>query len=85
MFEALGDGFTLIAFDAPRALVQEFRRAADALHIPMGIVEDSRADGRELYNASAILVRPDQFVAWASDRADHDPADILRRAVGGEP
>jgi 4-hydroxyisophthalate hydroxylase len=85
VFEALGDGFTLIALDAPRAFVQEFRRAADALHIPLDIVEDGRANGRELYNASAILVRPDQFVAWASDHADHDPADILRRAVGGDP
>ena len=85
VFDELGDGFTLLDLGSPNAFVQEFRRAADALGIPLKVIEDSRADGRELYEASAVLVRPDQFVAWASDRATGNPAEILKRAVGGDP
>jgi 4-hydroxyisophthalate hydroxylase len=84
IFEEFGDGFSLLDLGAPAAFVQEFRRAADALGIPLKVIKDSRADGRELYEASLILVRPDQFVAWACERASGNPAEILRRTVGGK-
>jgi len=85
VFDALGDAFTLLAFDAPQSTIEDFRRAAETLHIPLKVVEDNRADGRELYKAAAILVRPDQFVAWASDDAPDDAAGILRRSAGRDP
>jgi hypothetical protein len=37
---------------------------------------------RALYGARLILVRPDQFVAWASDRLEGDALEILERATG---
>lgn len=85
VFNELDEGFTLIDLGAPPAFVQEFRRAATALGVPLTIVTDSRADGRERYEAALILVRPDQFVAWASGEAVGCPADILRRAIGAAP
>jgi hypothetical protein len=43
------------------------------------------AGGREKYQASLILVRPDQFVAWTSEKSAVDKAEavrVLRRAIG---
>jgi hypothetical protein len=82
IFEELGEGFTLVDLGSPKGFVQEFKRAAEVLGIPLKVIQDSRADGRELYEASLVLVRPDQFVAWSSDQATGNPAEILKRAVG---
>jgi 4-hydroxyisophthalate hydroxylase len=80
IFEALGHGFTLIDLGASEA-VSRFARAAAELRVPLKLVSDSPVDGREKYQSRLILVRPDQFVAWAGD--DADPAELLRRAIGG--
>jgi hypothetical protein len=39
-------------------------------------------DQRAAYGRRFILVRPDQYVAWADDRPPADPAAVLRRAGG---
>ena len=57
-----------------------FETAASALNVPLKVIRDSAADGREKYAARAILVRPDQFVAWAGD--DAEPTNILQHAIG---
>lgn len=82
VFEALAQDFTLLAFGAPQSVVDGFRQAAETLKLPLKIVEDTRADEREAYKASLILVRPDQFVAWAADDASADPLAILKQACG---
>jgi 4-hydroxyisophthalate hydroxylase len=84
VFEALGRGFTLVDLGAPAGFTAAFERAAADAGIPLTLISDSPDAGRERYEASAILVRPDQFVAWASDRAEGDPRRILQRAVGGD-
>ncbi len=83
MFDALGDGFTLLALDADRATVDGFEQAAHALHVPLAIVGDSRAGGRERYGAALVIVRPDQFVAWAGKCGLADAMALLSKAVGG--
>ena len=85
VFGALGQGFTLLAFAADSVAVQAFQAAAVELDVPLTIVADSRAGGRELYQAGLILVRPDQFVAWAGEDKPMDARPILARAVGGPP
>ncbi len=85
VFEELGDGFTLLDFGAPERLVGEFRRAANTLGIPFTIIKATCVGEREGYGASLVLVRPDQFVAWVSNRTEGSPAEILRRAVGADP
>jgi len=82
VFEALGDGFTLLAFGADATSVEAFRSAAERRRIPLTIVADTREDGRERYGAALVLVRPDQFVAWAADAAISDADTILARAAG---
>lgn len=82
IYELLGEGFTLLAFDGEDAAIDPFQAAAERLGIPLTVVRDSRSGGRELYGAGLILVRPDQFVAWASDDDRPDASSILGRAAG---
>ena len=80
VFDALGDGFTLLAFNADTVAFEE---SAAALGIPLTVVRDSRADGRERYGSARVLVRPDQFVAWASDHLPADVTGLLNRVTRG--
>ncbi|MBM3530982.1 MAG: monooxygenase [Alphaproteobacteria bacterium] len=82
VFEELGRGFTLFAFGVDDAAVAAFERAAKALGVPFKSVRDTYADGRMKYETRMILVRPDQFIAWAGDTAPAD-ADALMRKVAG--
>jgi 4-hydroxyisophthalate hydroxylase len=81
-FDALGDGFTLLAFDADEAACAAFEDAARALGVPCLVIRDSYANGREAYGARLIVVRPDQYVVWAGDDFTLSPSAILARAVG---
>jgi 4-hydroxyisophthalate hydroxylase len=84
VFEELGHGFTLIALDADDVAAR-FARAAGELRMPLKVITDTTADGREKYAARLILVRPDQFVAWVGDDAAGDhAARVLQRAIGVE-
>ena len=80
VFDALGDGFTLLAFDAE---TDAFEHAARVVGLKLTFVRDSRAGGREKFGAGLVLVRPDQYVAWASDNAP-DVTALLSRVAGGE-
>jgi 4-hydroxyisophthalate hydroxylase len=82
IFEELGHGFTLIDLGASDA-ASGFAEAASKLRVPLKVISDSPTDGREKYQSRLILVRPDQFVAWAGD--DADPAQLLRLAIGARP
>ena len=69
VFEAFGPGFTLLALGAQQTTVQAvqaFRDAAAALKLPLTVVEDAASGDAARYQACLVLVRPDQFVAWAS-------------------
>lgn len=80
-FEALGDGFTLLAFGEARDRVDPFEAAARRLGIPFRVVGDSAASpAARDYGAALILVRPDQYVAWAGSAGD--AASILGRVTG---
>jgi 2-polyprenyl-6-methoxyphenol hydroxylase-like FAD-dependent oxidoreductase len=82
VFEELGRGFTLLAFDADDGAVEAFEQAARALNVPFNVVRDSYGEGPRKYEARLILVRPDQFVAWIGDRAPPDAARIMRKVTG---
>jgi 2-polyprenyl-6-methoxyphenol hydroxylase-like FAD-dependent oxidoreductase len=80
-FAALGPWFTLFAFGAAEATVAAFVAAAERLGVELAVVRDDRGEERARYEAGLVLVRPDQFVAWAGeDGADAD--EVMRRAIG---
>ncbi len=82
VFEELGRGFTLLAFDAADADVGAFEQAAASLHVPLKVVRDGYADGRVKYQARMILVRPDQFIVWVGDKAPADANAVMRKVAG---
>jgi 2-polyprenyl-6-methoxyphenol hydroxylase-like FAD-dependent oxidoreductase len=84
VFEELGRGFTLLALDAATSDVERLERAAQSCGVPLKVVRDSAAGGRENYEAKLILIRPDQFVAFVADAAPAD-AEALMRRVSGQP
>lgn len=83
VFEELGEGFTLLALDAAAAEVERLVEAARDAGVPLKVIRDSAADGREAYGCKFVLVRPDQFVAFAGDVLPGDVATLVRR-VGGQ-
>ena len=82
VFEELGRGFTLFAFDVDDAAVRAFEQAAASLKVPLKVVRDSYADGRTKYETRMILVRPDQFIVWIGDQASADAGPIMRKVAG---
>jgi 2-polyprenyl-6-methoxyphenol hydroxylase-like FAD-dependent oxidoreductase len=81
VFEALGTGFTLLAFGAGDADVGSFKDSAKALGVPLTTVRDDFDGGRAAYGRKLTLVRPDQHVAWVEDGATEAIA-VLRKATG---
>jgi hypothetical protein len=79
VFEELGKGFTLIDLGAGGAAAA-FEQAASQSNVPLKVIRDVAADGREKYQSRLILVRPDQFIAWTEDETP--PPSVLLRAGG---
>jgi 2-polyprenyl-6-methoxyphenol hydroxylase-like FAD-dependent oxidoreductase len=82
VFEELGRGFTLLAFDAADGEAGRFEDAARSFGIPLRVVRDTVSGGREAYGSRLILVRPDQHVAWAGDTAPADPERVMCLVTG---
>ena len=82
VFEELGPGFTLLAFDAADQEAEAFAEAARTLNIPLKIIRDTRQGGREAYEASLILVRPDQYVVWTGDQRPDDTVGLMGKVAG---
>lgn len=87
VFEALGPGFTLLAFGAQTESVQAFCAAAIELNLPLTVVEESTLGEAARYEATLVLVRPDQFVAWTvcdARVALHEARQVLQLARGAD-
>lgn len=84
VFERLGAGYALLAFGADAQAVRAFVEAAAELGLPLTLIEDSAEGERQRYAAPLVLVRPDQFVAWAGADmvAPEQALAILQQACG---
>jgi hypothetical protein len=52
--------------------------------VPLKVIQDTRADGREHYQARLVLVRPDQYVVWAGNTPPDAPRTLFARVAGQE-
>lgn len=78
-FAALGGRFCLLTADASDG--EEFVRAAAELAVPLSVAVID-AESSERLSSRAVLVRPDEFVAWEGDPSAVEPAEILATAIG---
>ena len=82
LWEELGPGFTLMDMVDSECRSSAWITAARTLGIPLKVLPLSSSALRDAYDTEAILVRPDQFIAWSGDIASADPSMVLSRAVG---
>ena len=82
VFDALGKGYTLLAFGAPEDAVSRFEAAATEAGVPLEVIADSFEGGREAYESHLILVRPDQYIAWVGNDAPTDATAIMHTIAG---
>ncbi|MFI5933939.1 FAD-dependent monooxygenase [Actinoplanes sp. NPDC051494] len=85
-----GSGFVLITGEQGDPWAEAAARVGDKLSVPITVVrvgtDHTDADGgwaavREVTGAGAVLVRPDNHVAWRSTGGSDDPATALSDAV----
>jgi len=81
IYDRLGPGFTLFSLTSNPEAATSFLAAGASFALPLELVIDPNPEARTRYEADLILVRPDQFVAWAGD-GQADAAAVLRQAAG---
>ncbi len=82
VYEELGAGFTLLAFDAEDSTVKAFEETAGALNVPLKVVRDTFEGDRREFESRLILVRPDQYVAWTGDTPPDGITGLIRKVAG---
>jgi hypothetical protein len=88
--DLLGAVFTLITADDDAAWSDAAGSASNALGVPISLqrigtaldVDGSWAAATGLAPDGALLVRPDDFVAWRADKLPYSPQTDLGRALG---
>ena len=83
MFDTIGLGYALLSFNSDNEAEAAFTAAAAAQDMPFTTIADTFEGARDAYDACYVLVRPDLFIAWASDTVKAKSDAILARALGG--
>ena len=77
VIDLFGRGFVLLDFGAPGGDTAGITAAAQAACVPLTVTRIDDAEVAALYGARLVLVRPDGHVAWRSDSAPDDPAELV--------
>ena len=77
LWDKLGSYFTLIELTGNSGGVAKFDAAATSRGIPLNVLEIEDPGLREAYDVEAILVRPDDFIAWSGSIKGADAGGIL--------
>ncbi len=77
LFDHFGQGFTLLVLGPHEVECSRLEHAACFRGLPLTVLRRSESELRELYQASLVLIRPDQHVAWRSDTEPEDPGAVL--------
>jgi hypothetical protein len=76
IYDALGTGYTLLTIGTSSAEGQLWVDTAAALNLPLTLVQEATGSEADRYEAQWVLVRPDQFVAWAGHGSGLDAAQV---------
>jgi hypothetical protein len=82
VFDRLGPWFTLLAFDDADATA--VLTVAERRNVPLALLRIRERELAPVYEAPAVLVRPDQHVAWRGTlpRDERTAARIIDRVLG---
>jgi hypothetical protein len=80
LYDRMGPEFTLLRFD-PAAEAGPLMRAANERAVPIKLV-DIAVPATMARDATLVLSRPDQHVAWRGDRAPPDALSVIDRIRG---
>ena len=81
LLDEYGREFVAVRFD-PTVDLRELIAAAEAVSMPLRIVDVDEAAAAELYGAKVALVRPDGTVAWRGDDLTIAPGLLVDRVTG---
>ncbi|MBZ9887647.1 FAD-dependent oxidoreductase [Mesorhizobium sp. BR1-1-3] len=81
LYDAMGPDYTLLRFD-PSIDVTTFLAAADAIAVPVRLLDVTAEDAAGVYDKALVLSRPDQHVAWRGDTAPTDPLGLIQLICG---
>jgi len=82
LYDRLGNGFSLLRL-RDDAEVAPFIEAAEVHRVPLTIVELRAQALEKRYQASLLLVRPDQHIAWRGEALARPGADAIIDRVRG--
>lgn len=82
IFDRLGPWFNLLRIGEDAPDTAAFEQAAEALGMPLNVVEVADAGALNLYQAKLLLIRPDQHIAWRGDVAPQNVMEIMNKVVG---
>ena len=82
--DLFGREFVLLKFDT-RLHVSPFVQAAEQRNVPFKVVELQRPEVKSCYGSKLVLVRPDGFVCWRSDKVPANPLGVIDRIRGEVP
>jgi 2-polyprenyl-6-methoxyphenol hydroxylase-like FAD-dependent oxidoreductase len=76
LYDALGDGFSLLRFDSSVG-ISGIVDAATGRGVPLTVLDVDDPAAHTLYARKLVLVRPDRHVAWRSDHEPAAPLDLI--------
>lgn len=81
LYDALGQGFTLLRFDV-RTESAAIEVAAARRGVPLVVLDVYPTAGMKVDGYAFVLVRPDQHVAWRGAEAPHDALALIDKVRG---
>jgi 2-polyprenyl-6-methoxyphenol hydroxylase-like FAD-dependent oxidoreductase len=81
LYDTFGFEWTLLRLHRDSRVAEDIANAARSLRLDLTVVDVDRPDARELYEADAALIRPDQIVAWRGT-APCDALQVVARVTG---
>jgi 2-polyprenyl-6-methoxyphenol hydroxylase-like FAD-dependent oxidoreductase len=81
LYDAFGQGYTLLRFDA-RVDVAPLQSAAQQRRMPLTLVDIAGAEVPQAYRHRLVLCRDDQHVAWRGDRVPVGALELVDRLRG---
>ena len=81
LYDTFGFEWTLLRMRRNSAVAEDIAKAAYSIGLDLTVVDVDRDEARDLYEADAALIRPDQIVAWRGS-APCDALQVIARVTG---